>query len=61
MIISFVSPRLLLIGGGTVAKLNEVLAQFGLSRPLVVTDPWMVSSFVDEGSNGLQQVDASVT
>lgn len=44
MIISFVSPRLLLIGGGTVAKLNEVLAQFGLSRPLVVTDPWMVSS-----------------
>ena len=44
MIVSFVSPRLLLIGGGTVAKLNEVLAQFGLSRPLVVTDPWMVSS-----------------
>ena len=44
MIISFVSPRLLLIGGGAVAKLNEVLAQFGLSRPMVVTDSWMVSS-----------------
>jgi alcohol dehydrogenase class IV len=41
---SFVSPRLLLIGGGAVAKLPEVLAQLGLSKPLVVTDPWMVSS-----------------
>jgi alcohol dehydrogenase class IV len=41
---SFVSPRLLVIGGGAVAKLPEVLAQLGLSRPLVVTDPWMVSS-----------------
>lgn len=40
----FVSPRLLMIGGGSVAKLPEVLAQFGLSKPLVVTDPWMVSS-----------------
>jgi alcohol dehydrogenase class IV len=40
----FVSPRLLMIGGGAVAKLPEVLAQFGLSMPLVVTDPWMVSS-----------------
>lgn len=44
MIVTFVSPRLLMIGGGVVGRLNEVLAQFGLSRPLVVTDPWMVSS-----------------
>jgi alcohol dehydrogenase class IV len=44
MTTTFVSPRLLMIGGGAVAKLAEVLAQFGLSRPLVVTDPWMVSS-----------------
>jgi alcohol dehydrogenase class IV len=44
MVVSLVSPRLLMIGGGAVAKLSEVLAQFGLSRPLVVTDPWMVSS-----------------
>ncbi len=44
MTTSFVSPRLLMIGGGAVAKLAEVLAQFGLSKPLVVTDPWMVSS-----------------
>ncbi len=39
-----VSPRQLLIGGGTLSRLGEVLKQFGLSRPLVVTDPWMVSS-----------------
>ncbi|HEY4249659.1 MAG TPA: iron-containing alcohol dehydrogenase [Roseomonas sp.] len=44
MITSFQSPRMLLIGGGAVAKAAEVLAQFGLSRPLVVTDPFMVSS-----------------
>jgi len=44
MVVSLVSPRLLMIGGGAVAKLAEVLRQFGLSRPLVVTDPWMVSS-----------------
>jgi alcohol dehydrogenase class IV len=44
MTTSFVSPRLLMIGGGAVGKLAEVLGQFGLSRPLVVTDPWMVSS-----------------
>ncbi len=44
MTTTFVSPRLLMIGGGSVGKLAEVLGQFGLSRPLVVTDPWMVSS-----------------
>jgi len=44
MATSFVSPRLLLIGGGAVARIAEVLGQFGLSKPLVVTDPWMVSS-----------------
>ncbi len=44
MITPFVSPRLLLVGGGAVAKLGEVLQQLGFSKPLVVTDPWMVSS-----------------
>jgi alcohol dehydrogenase class IV len=44
MVVSLVAPRLMVMGGGAVAKLAEVLAQLGLSRPLVVTDPWMVSS-----------------
>lgn len=38
------APRSILVGGGTVARVAEVLASHGLSRPLVVTDPWMVSS-----------------
>jgi len=41
---TIVSPRLMRIGGGSVNQVAEVLAQFGLFRPLVVTDPWMVSS-----------------
>ena len=44
MVMQLVAPRLMLMGGGAVAKLAEVLAQLGLSRPLVVTDPWMHSS-----------------
>jgi len=41
---TLVSPRLMLVGGGSVAELAGVLAKFGLSRPLVVTDPYMVRS-----------------
>jgi alcohol dehydrogenase class IV len=44
VISSLVSPRLMRVGGGAVNQLAEVLAAFGLSRPLVVTDPYMVSS-----------------
>jgi alcohol dehydrogenase class IV len=38
------SPRTFRVGGGAVAQVAEVLAAFGLSKPLVVTDPYMVSS-----------------
>src|ERR1700722_13674078 len=38
------APRMLQIGGGAVRQIAEVLDKFGLSRPLVVTDPFMVSS-----------------
>lgn len=38
------SPRLLLVAGGAVRQIAEVLGKFGLSRPLVVTDPFMVRS-----------------
>ena len=41
---TLVAPRLMQIGGGTVALIAEVLKTFGLSRPLIVTDPFMVSS-----------------
>src|SRR4051794_29821823 len=44
MTATIVSPRLMRIGGGSVDQIAEVLGLFGLSRPLVVTDPWMVSS-----------------
>lgn len=38
------APRMLQVGGGAVRQIAEVLGKFGLSRPLVVTDPFMVSS-----------------
>ena len=44
MHVTLVAPRLILSGSGAVSKVAEVLAQLGLSRPLVVTDPWMASS-----------------
>ena len=44
MIATIVSPRLLLFGGNAVGQVAEVLAKLRLSRPLVVTDPFMVSS-----------------
>ena len=44
MIASLVSPRMMVVGGGAVAQLAELLGKLGLSRPLVVTDPFMVSS-----------------
>lgn len=43
-------PRDIRIGGGVLAELPAVLAQAGLSRPLIVTDAWI------EGSGVLQQV-----
>jgi len=42
--LNIVAPRHMLVGAGTVGRLPALLAQHGLSRPLVVTDPWMVSS-----------------
>ena len=38
------APRLLIAAGGAVQQIAEVLAKFGLSRPLIVTDPFMVKS-----------------
>jgi alcohol dehydrogenase class IV len=40
---TIVAPRYIQVGGGAVARAAEVLGKFGLARPLVVTDPVMVS------------------
>ncbi|MDH3920491.1 MAG: iron-containing alcohol dehydrogenase, partial [Rhodospirillales bacterium] len=37
-----ITPRQLLIGGGAVRQLAEVLTGLGLGRPLVVTDPHLI-------------------
>ena len=43
-IANIAAPRMMLVGGGSVAQVAEVLKKFSLSRPLIVTDPFMVSS-----------------
>jgi len=37
-------PRIMLIGGGAIARTPEVLGKLGVTRPLIVSDPFMVSS-----------------
>jgi alcohol dehydrogenase class IV len=37
-------PRLMAVGGGALAELPGTLQRIGLSRPLVVTDPFLVHS-----------------
>ncbi len=37
------SPRIIRIGGGVAREVSEVLAQLGLSRPLIVTDANLVA------------------
>ena len=39
-------PRLMVVGAGAHAALAETLARLGVSRPLIVTDPYMVESGV---------------
>jgi alcohol dehydrogenase class IV len=41
---TFQAPRLIEIGGGAVAKAAGLLARLNLRHPLIVTDPFMVSS-----------------
>lgn len=37
-------PRAIRIGGGCLSELPEALRQFGLTRPLIVTDSWIAGS-----------------
>ncbi len=41
MIATITSPKLIQIGGGAAAQSAEVLARVGVSRPLIVTDPFL--------------------
>jgi alcohol dehydrogenase class IV len=38
------TPRLMVVGGGALTELPSMLARLGLTRPLIVTDPFLVSS-----------------
>jgi alcohol dehydrogenase class IV len=42
MVAMITTPRLMQVGGGALAELPGILQRFGLARPLVVTDPFMV-------------------
>ncbi len=43
-IATILTPRVIVIGGGAVVQVGDVLRQVGGTRPLVVTDKFMVSS-----------------
>ncbi|MCL2428853.1 MAG: iron-containing alcohol dehydrogenase [Alphaproteobacteria bacterium] len=59
---NFAAPRMMLVGGGTVRRIPEVLKKFGLSRPMLVTDPFMVSSGMTRHClDPLAQSDMAVT
>ena len=46
MVATISLPRTLSIGGGALKELPELLGRFGITKPLVVTDPFMKSSGV---------------
>lgn len=52
MIATIAMPKLMLIGGGSIARIAEVLASLNLRRPLVVTDPYMRDSGTVERLTG---------
>ncbi len=44
MVATITTPRIMLIGGGAVAEIADVLARLGCRKPLLVTDPFMRDS-----------------
>jgi len=57
---TFHAPRIMEIGAGTVAGTAALLARLGLARPLIVTDPFMVSSGLLERLTGPLQAEGVV-
>ncbi len=44
MLATITTPRIMLLGGGAVCELAEVIAKLGCCKPLLVTDPFMRDS-----------------
>src|SRR5215469_1496161 len=44
MVATITTPRLMAVGGGALAELPSTLGRLGLAKPLIVTDPFLVSS-----------------
>jgi alcohol dehydrogenase class IV len=47
------TPRLIAVGGGALADLPGLMARLGLSRPLIVTDPYIASCGILDRATGL--------
>src|SRR5947209_17281129 len=51
-------PRLMAVGGGALAELPSILARLGLGKPLIVTDPFLVTSgHLNRATSQLDQAD----
>ena len=50
------TPRLMMIGGGALAELPGLRSRLGLSRPLIVTDPYIARSGILDRATGLLDV-----
>jgi alcohol dehydrogenase class IV len=46
-------PRLIAVGGGALTDLPSLMARLGLSRPLIVTDPYIAGSDMLDRATGL--------
>jgi alcohol dehydrogenase class IV len=53
MIATITTPRSLAIGGGALAELPGTLQRFGLTKPLIVTDPYIRSCGILERATSL--------
>jgi alcohol dehydrogenase class IV len=47
------TPRLMAVGGGALAELPSLMARLELSRPLIVTDPYIAGSGILDRATGL--------
>jgi len=47
------TPRLMAVGGGALAELPSLMTRLGLSRPLIVTDPYIAGSGILDRATGL--------